>query len=635
MSEAGQQQDIAALAKGGRTNVAGFLIRLLARIPFLIIASRMYGAEAMGRFASALVMVEFAAQLCTLGQKRGLAARLTADDQHPANAVADAMLLNALLALLATALIWAFPLTMYPKGNFTMAEHLLVLAILPSGLTDIALSALAYRFDVATSVRARAVAEPWALSIAAGLLYFTDPKGGLSLAYLASMFAAWIVAMVPLLRAYGLPRAWRPHPIHLWRLGAANMPLALADMVEWGTRKLDVFVLRFFVGEAPLGVYYFAQQFASLPQKLKTSFEPVLGPVITRNVQDRNYAAIARQVCQVGFWIVVAQLGIALALGVAGEGLMGLGGPGFVGGTAALVFLLLAEVVASTAVVSEAALVYLARYQNLVLSLVTIALQAVLTVGRHPAGQPSRLWPAIPGCRRCRRADAGAGLCLIRQGAAAGAHSGPSDQQLALVSAVGTAACRGIWHHRNPDPAGMGGDDRRHIRHARGLLVVHLAQRLCCGRSLAVQQERLIVWFEIQLPEFLTPHPAVRLNIDSTRVQHVQSRFSAAGAISDARNNREGTDAMRITNTISACCIMALVAGCATTSRRATGGRTSRLSSPRSVRAKLAVPTPMHRLRLLPRRRPFHPASWRRRTPWWARWPMRARRGWNTATFPR
>ena len=74
-------------------------------------------------------------------------------------------------------------------------------------------------------------------------------------------------------------------------------------------------------------------------------------------------------------------MGIALALGIPGEGLMGLGGPGFVSGTAALAFLLLAEVVASKAVVCEAALVYVARYQNLVLSVFTIALQAGLTVG--------------------------------------------------------------------------------------------------------------------------------------------------------------------------------------------------------------------------------------------------------------
>jgi O-antigen/teichoic acid export membrane protein len=381
LSEAAAQADIAALAKGGRTNIAGFVIRLFARIPFLIIASRFYGAEAMGRFASALVMVEFAALLCTLGQKRGLAKRLTESEQHPANAVADAMLLNLLLASAATALIFLFPASMYPNGNFSLSERLLVVAILPSGLTDIALAALAYRFDIGTSVRARAIAEPWALSVAAGLLYFYNKEGGLPLAYITSMVVAWAVAMVPLVRAYGVPVEWRPRPVHMWQLTRANMPLAVADLVEWGTRKLDVFILRFFVGEGALGVYYFAQQFASLPQKLKTSFEPVLGPVITRNVRERNYAAIAKQVCQVGFWITAAQAGIALALGIPGEGLMGLGGPGFVSGTAALAFLLLAEVVASKAVVSEAALVYLARYQNLLLSIITIALQGALTVG--------------------------------------------------------------------------------------------------------------------------------------------------------------------------------------------------------------------------------------------------------------
>ena len=59
------QKDIAALAKGGRTNFFGFLLRLVARIPFLFIASRLYGAAAMGRFAAALVMVEFAGMLAT------------------------------------------------------------------------------------------------------------------------------------------------------------------------------------------------------------------------------------------------------------------------------------------------------------------------------------------------------------------------------------------------------------------------------------------------------------------------------------------------------------------------------------------------------------------------------------------
>jgi O-antigen/teichoic acid export membrane protein len=69
--------DLAQLAKGGRTNTMGFVVRLIARIPFLIIATRLYGAESLGRFASALVLIEIVALICSLGEKRGLAQRLS------------------------------------------------------------------------------------------------------------------------------------------------------------------------------------------------------------------------------------------------------------------------------------------------------------------------------------------------------------------------------------------------------------------------------------------------------------------------------------------------------------------------------------------------------------------------------
>ena len=65
-------QDIAALAKGGRTNFLGFLLRLVARLPFLFIAGRYYGPELLGRFAYAIIVIELAAQLATIGLKRGL-----------------------------------------------------------------------------------------------------------------------------------------------------------------------------------------------------------------------------------------------------------------------------------------------------------------------------------------------------------------------------------------------------------------------------------------------------------------------------------------------------------------------------------------------------------------------------------
>ncbi len=381
MSEAEQHKDIAALARGGRTNFLGFLLRLAARLPFLFIAGRLYGADALGRFASALVMVELFGQLCALGQKRGLAQWLShAEGENEANILADGLFLAGLFAALASIGLYLFPWPMFPSGQFTETDRLLAFSIIPLALTEVALAAQAYRYDVATTVRARAVVEPWTISIMAGLMYFALPQSGLAVAFLLSVIAAMLTAFWPMIRDYGLPKGWLPHPSRMAGLVRQSLPLATADAIEWGTRRVDIFLLGYFASPATVGIYYVAQQVASLPQKLKTSFEPILGPVITRNLKQRNFAAISRQVCQVGFWITAAQAGIALALGIPGEGVMGLVGPNFVAGTGALAFLLGAEVVAATAVVAEAALVYMARIRNLLLSIGTIVLQAGLTL---------------------------------------------------------------------------------------------------------------------------------------------------------------------------------------------------------------------------------------------------------------
>lgn len=372
--------DIAAIAKGGRTNFLGFFLRLAARVPFLFIAGRLYGADALGRFASALIIIELAGLLATMGLKRGLAERMTRGDARPEHVVADVFLIGLVASAALTALLLAFPAPLFPSGVYSRHDLLLPLAIVPLALTDLALAAQAYRFDVKTTVYARAVVEPWTLSIAAALLWFVVPDGGLALAFILSTIAAAIAALIPVARGYGQPRHWRPDPAELLRLTRVNLPLAIADITEWGSRRLDIAILGLFATPAAVGVYWAAQQVASLPQKLKTSFEPILGPVITRNLRDGDLPAIARHIGQVGFWITAAQAGIALALAIPGEGVMGLVGPFFVGGTGALAFLLAAEVAAATAVVSEAALVYTARMRNLVISLATIALQAALTV---------------------------------------------------------------------------------------------------------------------------------------------------------------------------------------------------------------------------------------------------------------
>ena len=375
----------------------GFVLRLVARLPFLFIAGRIYGAEALGRFAFAILIVEFAAQLATLGLKRGLAQQLSDTDRDHAHVVWDALLVAAIGSVAAMVLLASLPQIMFPNSEVTGLDWALPVTVIALAWSDISLAALAYRNNVGATVRARAIVEPWTITIAAFAWSYISIKDGLIIAYALSMIGALIASMIPFLRSYGLPRGWSPHPMALWRMARRNLPVAVADAVEWGSRRIDIAVLGLFFSPAIVGIYYVAQQVASLPSKLKTSFDPILGPVISRNLATGDKAAVARQVRQVGFWVIAAQGGVALALGIPGEAVLGLVGAGFVAGTAALGFLLAAEVVAATAAVSEAALIYTSRHRNMVISLTMIALEAALAalliVGMRKLGWPL-MWQA-------------------------------------------------------------------------------------------------------------------------------------------------------------------------------------------------------------------------------------------------
>jgi O-antigen/teichoic acid export membrane protein len=356
-------------------------LRLAARLPFLFIAGRIYGAEALGRFAYAILIVEFAAQISTLGLKRGLAQQLSSTDKPHVCVVWDGMLVAFLASGIATAILVLFPQAMFPNSELYGAEWLLPLIVFAIAGSDVALAALAYRHNVQATVTARAIVEPWTISIAAFLLSFISSRDGLILAYVLSMLAAFAASLWPLYKSYGVPHGWRPDPVTLWLLARRNTPLAAADAIEWGSRRIDIAILGLFFSPAIVGIYYVAQQVASLPQKLKTSFDPILGPVITQKLAEGDKLAVARQVRQVGFWIIAAQASVALALGIPGEAVMGLIGPNFIGGTGALAFLLVAEVIAATAAVSEAALIYVARHRNLMISTLMIIVQILLSIG--------------------------------------------------------------------------------------------------------------------------------------------------------------------------------------------------------------------------------------------------------------
>ncbi len=382
-ADAGAAAETAALARGGRTSFLGYVLRLAARFPFLFIAGRLYGATALGRFAYATMVVELVAMLATLGLKRGLAEDMaqrgaTADTRAHAEAhsLYDALLVSVLAAALGAAVLIAVPRIVFPSGDITGLDRLFPLIIIAIVLSDISLAGLAFRHNIGATVTARSLVEPWTLSIAALALAFTTMKGdGLIIAYLLSMVAAAIASLWPAFRQFGWAPHWHVDPGRIWRLARLNLPLAGADIAEWGARRLDIFILGRFASPEIVGIYYVAQQIASLPQRLKSSFDPILAPVLTTNLAAGNIVKVAAHVRQISFWVGAAQLGVVLALGLSGQAGMGLFGPVFASGAMVLAVLLTVELLAAQAAVAEGALIYVARNANLMWSLAGIAIQ--------------------------------------------------------------------------------------------------------------------------------------------------------------------------------------------------------------------------------------------------------------------
>ncbi|MHA6718552.1 lipopolysaccharide biosynthesis protein [Sphingomonas sp. RS6] len=379
MSQGQASQDINALAKGGRTNMLGFIIRLIARLPFLFIAGRAYGPEVVGRYAIAVLVIEFVALIATLGLKRGLAQALSSTDRPHTHVVWDAMVVAFVAALIAGGVLILFPQALFPNSPVMGLERFLPFVVIATALSDVSLSALAYRHNIGASVTARAIVEPWTISIAAWAFSYVSTRDGLLFAYVLSMIAALVASLVPFVREYGLPHGWRPRLAEIWALAQRNAPLAGADAIEWATRNVDRFILGLLFAPSVVGIYYMAQQVASVPQRLKSSFDPILGPVVTQSLAAGDRPAVARQVRQVGFWILCAQAGLAVVFSVPAEGVMGLLGREFVIGAGALCILLFAEVFASPGAVCETALVYIARHTNLMISVCVLMLQISLS----------------------------------------------------------------------------------------------------------------------------------------------------------------------------------------------------------------------------------------------------------------
>jgi len=129
---------------------------------------------------------------------------------------------------------------------------------------------------------------------------------------------------------------------------------------------MDILILGTVSGPEVTGVYYMAQQVATVPEKIRYVFEPMVAPVVA---QARNRSGPSessgrsdgssrrseewRQIPLVCRWILTLHLALLPALFVFGGDLLGLLGPGFEVGALVLIFLVLGELADGSFALSE------------------------------------------------------------------------------------------------------------------------------------------------------------------------------------------------------------------------------------------------------------------------------------------
>jgi len=354
------------ILRGGRSAALGFLIRFGARLLFLFVAGRLFGAALFGAYAVAVAVVELAVTIGGAGLKRQIFKLLDEEQEGraPPHILIDGALLVAAASLfcivpvmLAMAIL---PGTMVADNTET-ALLMLAPMILGQALLDLLLAATRWTHKMRHQVWARSIIEPYA-GVAAAILAWSLGwrETGLILGYWAGTMAALVYALVSARACLGPFRlaAWRFSPARLAAMVRETALPTLSDFTNALAGRLDLYLVGLLLGEAPAGIYGMAWQLRTPIRQVRQSFDGLLTPIVSRTLRHGGAARTGRATASATRLILAIQLPFLVALAILGAPLLGAIGPEFVAGYWAMLLLAGAESIQGAFGVSDLILLY-------------------------------------------------------------------------------------------------------------------------------------------------------------------------------------------------------------------------------------------------------------------------------------
>jgi O-antigen/teichoic acid export membrane protein len=368
------------ILRGSGSAIAGLLIRFGARLLFVFVAARLFGAALFGAYSLAVAAVELGVAIGVLGMKRILF-KLLAEDRSGRPA-AHVLLDAAIVVTAASLLLAAFFMLIaalapaFGAGGPT-ASALLIVApmIVGQALLDLSLAATRWKHRMRYEVMARSVVEPYAAVAGLVIAWLAGfQETGLLIGYWVGTLAALAYAAGGVRRCFGpLGLAgYRMPGGSGFRILRASSVATLTDLVSSLFTRMDLYLVGALLGEGAAGIYNLARQVGTPIRQVRQAFDGLLNPIIARTLALRGPVETGSAVASASRMILAIQLPMLVGLAAIGLPLLSWFGQEFAAGYWALLFVAAAETIQGAFGISDLILLYREPRAALRINMVTI-----------------------------------------------------------------------------------------------------------------------------------------------------------------------------------------------------------------------------------------------------------------------
>lgn len=362
------------VVRGALATGAGFAVRLGARLGFLFLAGRLFGAAAFGAYSLGVAAVESGVGLAGLSLKKVIFQLLDANHASGERPDTHVVLDACVLVLCASAATVAFIMAgatiaagEVPTAGPYGALFWLAPAIAGQCLADVLLAASRWKHAIRYEVVGRSLVEPYTQVLAAlaawgaGLSAPGLSAGALIAAYWAGNVTLNAYALAGVRRSFGplRVRSYGPHPGRLLGIARGLVPNTATELLGGLYTRLDLYLVAALLGPTSAGIYAMAQQVRTPVRQVRQSFDGLLIPLVARTLAVKGAAATGRSLAAAARFLLAIQMPFLLTLIAFGYPLLGLFGPGFRDGYLALVLLAGAEALQASLGLGDLLFVYL------------------------------------------------------------------------------------------------------------------------------------------------------------------------------------------------------------------------------------------------------------------------------------